>query len=92
MINVFNNTNHFPEALIFALAGLITGILQIRLLSPNRRRFYWIAASALGWSLLIISSYFGIFAILIGPCLYGAITGLVLYRVIQPENQHGTMA
>src|SRR5512136_2993782 len=41
MINIFNNTNHFPEAAIFALAGLISGILQFRLLQPYfKKRFF----------------------------------------------------
>lgn len=86
MINIFNSTNHFPEALIFALAGLLTGILQFRLLRPYRKRFYWVVSSTLGWGLLILSTYLGLFAILLGPCLYGVVTGFVFYRILQSEN------
>lgn len=88
LINIFNNSDHFPEASIFALAGLISGILQIRLLKPYyRKRFYWIVSSAIGWWLLILSTYFGLLAILLGPFLYGAITGLVFYRLLVSENR-----
>lgn len=87
LINVFNNTNHFPEAAIFAMAGLISGVLQIRLLKPYyRKRFYWIVSSGLGWGLLILSTYSGLLAILTGPFLYGAITGLVFYRLLVPDK------
>jgi hypothetical protein len=88
LINVFNNTNHFPEASIFALAGLISGILQIRLLKPYyRKRFYWIISCTFGWGLLILSTYFRLFALLFGPFLFGAITGLVFYRLLVSENR-----
>ena len=87
LINIFNNTNHFPEASIFALAGLISGILQFRLLKPYyKKRFYWIVASALGWSLLILSTYLGILAFLLGAILYGAITGLVFYKILESKT------
>jgi hypothetical protein len=88
LINIFNNSNHFPEASIFALAGLISGILQIRLLKPYyKKRFYWIVSSTLGWGLLILSTYFGLIAILLGPFLYGAITGLMFYWLPVSGNQ-----
>ena len=55
MINIFNTTNHLPEALIFAFAGLISGILQFRLLRPYyKKAIYWIVTSMLGWSFLIL--------------------------------------
>jgi hypothetical protein len=84
LINIFNNTNHFPEASIFALAGLISAILQFILLRPYyKKRFYWIAANLLGWGLLILSTYAGIFAFILGAVLYGAITGFVFYRILE---------
>lgn len=86
LINIFNSSNHFPEALIFTLAGLLAGILQYRLLNSHRNRLYWILSSALGWGLLIITTYLGIFAIILGSCLYGAITGFVLYRILKLKN------
>jgi magnesium-transporting ATPase (P-type) len=89
LINIFNNTNHFPEASIFALAGLISGILQFRLLRPfYKKRFYWIVSSTLGWGLLILSTYLGLFAFLIGAILYGAITGIVFYRIMESKTQN----
>jgi hypothetical protein len=88
LINVFNNTNHFPEASIFAFAGLISGIFQFRLLKPfYKKRFYWIVSSTLGWGLLILSTYLGLVAFLLGPILYGAITGFVFYLIFEPKNK-----
>ena len=84
LINIFNTTNHLPEALIFALAGLIAGILQYSLLkSYCTKRIYWIISSTLGWAFLILSTYLGLAAFLLGALLYGAITGFVLYNVLE---------
>jgi len=89
LINIFNNTNHFPEASIFAFAGLISGILQFRLFKPfYKKRFYWIVSSTLGWGLLILSTYLGLFAFLLGALLYGAVTGLVFYWILESKNQN----
>lgn len=93
LINIFNTSNHLPEALIFAFAGLIVGILQFRLLRPHyQKSFYWIISSALGWGLLILSSYLGLFAFLLGAILYGLLTGLVLYRILElkPQSENVT--
>jgi len=88
LINVFNNNNHWPEASIFAFAGLVAGILQIRLLKPHfTGRFYWIAASTLGWGLLILSTYLGLLNFLFGALLYGALTGLTLNFVLISKKQ-----
>lgn len=93
LINIFNNSNHLPEASIFAFAGLISGILQTRLLKPYfRKRLYWILSSAFGWGLLILSTYLGLLAVLLGPFLYGAITGIVLYGLLVSENRVGKNA
>ncbi len=88
MINIFNDTNHFPESSIFALAGLISGTLQFRLLQPfYKKRFYWIVSSTLGWGLLILSTYLGLYAFLLGAILYGAITGFAFLRLLEPKTQ-----
>jgi hypothetical protein len=89
MIGIFNTTNHFPEASIFAFAGLISGILQLRLLRPYyKKRFYWIVSSSLGWGLLILATYLGLLAFLLGAILYGAITGFVFYRILESKTQN----
>ncbi|HRY32696.1 MAG TPA: hypothetical protein P5531_06985 [Bacteroidales bacterium] len=86
LINIFNTDVHFPESLIFALAGLIAGIIQFRLLKPYyNNRFYWIIASAMGWALLILSTYISPFALILGAMLYGAITGLAFYRIMESK-------
>lgn len=86
LINIFNSKNHFPEASIFAFAGLISGILQFRLFKPfYKKRFYWIVSSALGWGLLILSTYLGLWGFLIGAFLYGAITGLVIFGLMEAK-------
>jgi hypothetical protein len=92
LINIFNNTNHFPEASIFALAGLLSGILQFRLLRPYyKKRIYWIVSSVLGWSILILSTYLGLFSFILGALLYGAITGLAFYRMLESKTIHETV-
>ena len=86
LINIFNSTNHFPEASIFALAGLISGILQFRLFKPfYKKRFYWIIFSVLCWSIVILSTYVGLLGFLVGAFLYGTITGLVLFRLMESK-------
>jgi len=88
LINVFNTTYHFPEACIFASAGLVSGIFQYRLLKPHfTKRMYWIMASTLGWSVLILSTYCGLVAFIAGALLYGAITGWTLYYILKPKHQ-----
>ena len=89
LINIFNCTNHFPEASIFAFAGLVAGILQFRLLRPYyRKRFYWLVSSALGWSLLILSTYLGLWGFILGAALYGAVTGIVFFTVMESKTQN----
>lgn len=72
----FIESDPVPEALLFACAGLITGILQWIIL----RRFYsesafWIIASTLGWWVCVFATLFSVWAFLPGALLYGAITG-----------------
>lgn len=83
LINLFNADNHFPEAAIFAFAGLIAGLLQFRMLKPVLRNAYlWILASALGWALFILSSYIAYLAFPLGALLYGTVTGVVFHMVL----------
>ncbi|HOI78608.1 MAG TPA: hypothetical protein PLI30_03270 [Petrimonas sp.] len=87
LINIFNTDVHYPESLIFALAGLIAGIIQFRLLKPYyKKRIFWILSSTIGWSLLILTTYLSPFAIPLGAFLYGAITGIVLYRILKSKT------
>ena len=87
LINVLNTDNHLPEALIFALAGLISGMLQSSLLKHHfRNRFYWILASTLGWGFLILSTSAGFIAFIPGAFIYGLLTGLVFVKLLQPIN------
>jgi hypothetical protein len=73
--------------LIFASAGLITGIIQYRLLKPYyNKRFYWIIASTLGWAFFILSTYLSLYAIILGPLFYGAITGFAFYKIMEPKT------
>ncbi len=87
LINVFNTDDHFPESLIFASAGLLSGIIQFRLLKPYyKKRFYWIIASTVGWGVFILSAYLGLIALLFGALLYGAVTGLAFSRLLECKS------
>jgi hypothetical protein len=87
LINIFNTEVHFPESLIFAFAGLISGIIQFRLLQPYyHKRFYWIIANTVGWALLILSTYLSIYAFILGAILYGAVTGFAFYRIMESKT------
>jgi hypothetical protein len=86
MINIFNTNARLLESLIFAFAGYISGIVQFRLLKPHfYKRFYWILASAAGWAFLILATYPGIFALVLGAIFYGSITGLAFYKLMKPK-------
>jgi hypothetical protein len=87
LINIFNTDVHYPESLIFASAGFITGIIQFGLLKPYyNKRVYWIIAGAMGWSFLILSTYLSLFAFILGAMLYGAITGVAFYGLMEPKT------
>ena len=87
LINVFNKDVHFTESLIFGLAGLISGILQVRLLKPYyNKRFYWIISSTLGWAIFILLAYMSVFGIILGAVFYGAITGIAFYKLLEPKT------
>jgi hypothetical protein len=81
LINVFNSTDHLAEAAIFATAGLISGILQSRLLKSSYLKVnIWIIINSAGWGLFILSAYTGLFAFLLGPFLYGILTGSFIIK------------
>ena len=73
-----------PEALIFAVAGLTTGALQ---LSTVKKYFsgsgYWILASAAGWGACILVTALNLFAFILGCLIYGAVTGAALLWVLK---------
>lgn len=87
LINVFNKDVHFTESLIFGLAGLISGILQVRLLKPYyNKRFYWIISSTLGWAIFILLAYLSVFGIILGAVFYSAITGIAFYKLLESKT------
>lgn len=88
----FIEFNPLPEALIFAGAGLITGILQWTILRKYFiRSIYWVFASTSGWGICIFIIYIvgllnkelSIFAFIPGTLLYGAITGASLIWILK---------
>ena len=84
----FIESNPLPEALIFAVAGLIIGLLQWVILKRYFfRSFFWILASSMGWGITVLMTYFaGLFAFILGALIYGAITGATLMWVMKPKN------
>ncbi len=77
----------FPEAIIFALAGLLSGLMQHHIL---KRIFaesgWWIMASAIGWALCIAVTQLSIWAFLPGTFLYGAITGGTIVKILSSKK------
>jgi hypothetical protein len=86
-LNVVNSNNPFPEALIFASAGLIIGLFQWTVLKRYfKKSAYWVFASMLGWGICIVATIFSDWAFVLGALLYGAITGATLLWVLQPKE------
>jgi hypothetical protein len=72
-----------PEALFFACAGLVVGILQWPILKRRfKRSGLWIVASMLGWGVCVLATIIHEFAFIAGALLYGAITGATLMWVM----------
>ena len=72
-----------PFDLIFRLfiGGLITGILQFKMLKPFTQKYaFWIIASALAWATVLFGGPFG-------GVILGLITGIFLSRFIEFSNQ-----
>lgn len=80
----FIEFNPLPESLIFAVAGLLTGLLQWTIL----RRFffnsvYWIVASTLGWGICVLVTKLSVWAFFPGALLYGLITAATLMWILR---------
>ena len=88
LINLFNTDQHYPEAMIFCLAGLIAGTLQYRYFPDVRKRLCWIAASALGWGSCILLTYLSIYAFIGGAFLYAILTGFVIRNHSTEKHDH----
>lgn len=84
----FIESNPLPEALIFASAGLIAGLLQWTIL---RKYFagslYWVLASALGWGISVLATQISVWAFFLGALLYGAITGAAIMWLLQSKEK-----
>lgn len=86
-LNVLNSENPFPEAAVFAFAGLIIGLFQWSILRHNfKKSAYWVIASMLGWGICILATILSDLAFFLGALLYGAITGATLLWVLQPKE------
>lgn len=88
-----------PEALIFACAGFMIGLLQWIIL---RRYFYksvyWVIASTLGWGICMAinilwkvpfikdSFWATVMVFAFGALLYGVITGATLMWILKPKG------
>ncbi len=84
----FIENNPFPEALIFACAGLMIGLLQWKILRRYfHRSFFWVLASTLGWGTSIIITQISIWAFFLGALLYGAMTGATLMWIMQKKEE-----
>jgi hypothetical protein len=93
----FIENNPLPEALIYACAGLLIGILQLIILNKHfTRSVYWVIASTLGWGICILVIFlFGLInkqivvpTFFLGTLLYGAITGATLIWLLQEKKNH----
>ena len=83
----FMEGNPLPEALIFACAGLVTGLLQWMILRKyTSKSVYWIFASTLGWGICVLVTLISLWAFFIGALLYGAITGAALMWMMQSKE------
>lgn len=83
----FIESNPLPEALIFACAGLIIGLLQWTILRKYfSRSIYWVFASTLGWGICVFVTQISILAFFIGALLYGLITGATLLWVLRRKE------
>jgi hypothetical protein len=88
-----------PEALIFACAGLLIGLLQWTILKRYfSRSGYWIMASTIGWGICILINILWfvpfiknsvlavVLVFILGAFLYGAITGATLRWILQRKE------
>lgn len=83
----FIEQNPLPEVLFFSCAGLLSGMLQQRVLRKHfTRSAYWVAASAVGWGVCVAVTIISIWAFFPGALLYGAITGAVLMWLMHAKK------
>lgn len=86
----FIESNPLPEALFFASAGLLIGLLQWTILRKSfKPGIWWIPASTIGWGVSVITTIMGALAFFIGALFYGAITGTVIFLVIKSKDNIG---
>ena len=92
----FIEFNPLPEALIFACAGLVTGILQWSILRNYfSGSIFWVLTSTLGWGICILTTYFlgllnregALYGFIVGALLYGIITGTVLIWILKKKEK-----
>ena len=90
----FIENNPLPHALILAITGLLTGLIQMPLLRKHFYRIaYWVGASTVAWGIGVLlmaidtGSEIGFLLLFIlGTLLYGAITGATLMWILQPKE------
>ena len=75
------------ESLIYAIAGLLTGLIQWPILSRSfSHSVFWVPASTLGWGICFMITMISVSAFLLGALLYGAITGATLMWVLRKRE------
>lgn len=89
----YKTPGHPPgESLIYALAGLVAGIIQWPILNRYfSRSFFWVLASTSGWGICFMITMLSVWAFIPGALLYGAITGgtlMWLMRIKKDNDVH----
>ena len=75
------------ETIIYAIAGLLTGLIQWPILSRFfTRSVFWVLASTLGWGICFMITMISVWAFLVGALLYGAITGATLEWIMRRKE------
>jgi hypothetical protein len=75
------------ETYIYAIAGLLTGLIQWPVLSRYfSRSMFWVLASTLGWGICFMITMISVWAFFLGALLYGAITGAALIWIMQRKE------
>jgi hypothetical protein len=72
------------ESLIYAIIGLLTGLIQWPILRRYfSRSIFWVLASTLGWGICFMITMISVWTFLLGALLYGAITGATIVWVMR---------
>jgi hypothetical protein len=83
----FIEFNPLPEALIFACAGLLTGLLQWSILRRHfPGSFWWVLASTAGWGGCVLLTVTSVWSFFPGAMIYGAITGAALLWMLRNKE------